>query len=76
MTKDIDVIGKKIEIYKVKLILFMAVAGGSWVYALKFSEKFFAILLLGVFIISAIGIFNNVFKLSKMDKKLERIENA
>ena len=75
MMKKIDVIGKKIEIYKIKLLLFMAIAGGSWVYALKFSERFFTILLLAVFIVSAVGIFNNVFKLSHLDKKLERIEN-
>jgi hypothetical protein len=73
--KRSDIIGKKIEIYKAKMLLFVAIAGGSWIYAFKFSETFFTISLLAVFIISAIGIFNNVFKLSDLDRKLERIEN-
>ena len=71
MSKEIDVIGKKIEIYKVKLLLFMAVASGSWVYALKFDGISYVVTLWFVFLISIIGIFLNMTKLSNMEKKLE-----
>jgi hypothetical protein len=71
MLKEIDVIGKKIEIYKVKLLLFMAVASGSWVYALKFDGISYVVILWFVFLTSIIGIFLNMTKLSNMEKKLE-----
>ena len=71
MSKEIDVIGKKIEIYKVKLLLFMAVASGSWVYALKFDGISYVVMLWFVFLTSIIGIFLNMTKLSNMEKKLE-----
>jgi hypothetical protein len=57
------------------MLLFVAIAGGSWVYAFKFSENFFAILLLVVFIVSAVGIFTNISKLSNLDKELKGLEN-
>ena len=69
--KRSDIIGKKIEIYKVKLLLFIAVASGSWVYAFKFDDPYFAILLWFVFLISIIGIFINMSKLSDIEKVLE-----
>jgi len=31
----IDLIGKQVEIIKIKLFVFITMAGGSWVYALK-----------------------------------------
>jgi hypothetical protein len=71
----VEILGKRIEIYKAKMLLFVAIAGGSWVYALKLSENFFAILLLLVFIVSAIGIFTNISKLSNLDKELKGLDN-
>ncbi len=34
----VDIIGKEIEVYKVKVFLFTAISGGSWVYAFKFED--------------------------------------
>ena len=56
----IDIFGKRIEIYKAKMLLFVAIASGSWVYTVKLSESYLAILLLGVFVVSAVGIFINI----------------
>ena len=63
MSKEIDIIGKEIEIYKIKLLLFMAIASGSWVYALKFNTLLFIILLFGVFFMSCYGVMINILRL-------------
>ncbi len=75
MKKEIEIVAKKTEIYKIKLLMFMAIAGGSWVYILKFDNIYFIVLLLSVFITSVIGIFNNISKLSQLENILERIQN-
>jgi len=74
--KELEIIGKKIEIYKVKLLLFMAIAGGSWVYALKLSEMVFVVLLFGVFIVAYYGVSLNMMGLSDLQFELERINSG
>ena len=37
--EKIDIIAKKLDIVKSKAIGFMAIAGGSWVYAIEPSDK-------------------------------------
>ncbi|HIP59973.1 MAG TPA: hypothetical protein EYH01_06060 [Campylobacterales bacterium] len=74
--KELEIIGKKIEIYKVKLLLFMAIAGGSWVYALKLSEMVFVVLLFGVFIVAYYGVSLNMMRLSDLQFELERINSG
>ena len=74
--KELEVIGKKIKIYKIKLLLFMAIAGGSWVYALKLSEMIFIVLLFGVFLVSCYGVSLNTMRLSDLQFELEGINNG
>ena len=74
MAKTIEVIGKKIEVYKVKLLFFMALASGSWVYILKFDTLLYVVMLLFVFLILAVGIFLNISKLSEVEKRLEEMK--
>ena len=75
--KKIDIIGKEIEIYKVKLLLFTSIAGGSWIYALKFDSIIsYVTVLWFVFLISIIGIFLNVSNLSDLQKELKEIKNG
>jgi hypothetical protein len=71
----IDIFGKRIEIYKAKMLLFVAIASGSWVYTVKLSESYLAILLLGVFVVSTVGIFINVSKLTNIDEILKGLED-
>ncbi len=74
--KELKIIGKKIEIYKIKLLLFTAIAGGSWVYALKISETIFIVLLFGVFVVACYGVSLNVMRLSDLQFELEGISNG
>ncbi len=72
----IDIIGKEIEIYKTKLLLFTSIAGGSWIYAFKLDEISYLFILWFVFLISIMGIFLNLSKLSDLQKELQRIKNG
>ncbi len=74
--KVIDIIGKEIEIYKIKLLLFMAISGGSWLYALKIDGKVFTIILFLGFAISSYGIFSNILKLGDLQKELKGLKNG
>ncbi|HIP02574.1 MAG TPA: hypothetical protein EYG75_03570 [Campylobacterales bacterium] len=74
--KELEVIGKEIEIYKIKLLLFMAIAGGSWVYAFKLDGLVFKMMLFSVFVLSSFGIFTNITKLSRAQEELKGFKNV
>jgi hypothetical protein len=76
MVNMVDVIGKEIEIYKAKMLLFTAISGGSWVYAFKLDGVIFTIALLLAFFISSYGIFSNVLKLSDLLNELKGLKNG
>ena len=76
ISEQVDIIAKKSEIVKVKSLGFIAMAGGSFVYALK--EDTSMILNLGiwlVFALSVYGIIVNLQKFSSLYRQLERIED-
>lgn len=56
-------------IYK-KLLIFSAIAGGSWIYGTKLSNSFISFLLFGFFLFIAIGIAINILKLNAIEKEL------
>ncbi len=74
--KKLEIIGKKIEIYEIKLLLFMAIAGGSWVYALKLDGVVFIVFLFGVFVVACYGVDLNMMRLSDLQYDLKRIDNG
>jgi len=76
MKELIEAIGKEIETYKVKLFLFVTVSSGSWVYAFKFDEVVFKIILFSVFVLSSFGIFTNITKLSKSQEELKGVKKC
>jgi hypothetical protein len=72
----IDIIGKKLDIVKSKTLGFMAIAGGSWVYAMR--DDYIMVLNFGtwfVFALSVYGIIINFVKFGTLYKELERLEN-
>ena len=77
-TKEkIEIVAKKLDIVKSKAIGFMAVSGGSWVYALKANE--FTLLNFGIWLVFALGAFGmivNFLKMGDLYKNLERIEDG
>ena len=72
----IDIIAKKLDIVKSKAIGFMAIAGSSWVYAIKVElVTFLSFGIWFVFALGAYGIIVNFLKMGELYKSLERIEN-
>ncbi len=74
--KELEVIGKEIEIYKVKLLLFMAIASGSWVYIFKLDGIIFEVVLVIVFFIASFGVFSNILKVGTLQEELKGIKHA
>jgi hypothetical protein len=70
----IDIIAKKLDIIKSKAIGFMAMGGGSWIYAFKDSQSDFITLGAWIlFTLSAIGVIINFLKMGNLYTELEEI---
>ena len=76
MKELIEVISKELEAYKIKLFLFSAVSGGSWVYAFKFDAFVFKGILFSVFVLSSFGIFINITRVSKSQEELRGVKKC
>ena len=68
--KKIEIIKVETDIVKAKILAFLAIAGGSWVYAYKGGE-IFSILLWISFTINAFGVFINLTRLGKLQNNLK-----
>ena len=73
--KRLEIIGKEIEIYKIKLFLFMAIASGSWVYIFKLEEVVLKAILILLFFIASYAIFSNILKLIDLHLTLKGLKN-
>jgi len=72
----IDIYYKSAELIYKKLLIFLAIAGGSWIYIVdKNSLDIVSYSAFVVFVLSGIGIIINLAKYGKFQKKLEEIEN-
>ena len=72
----VDIIAKKLDIVKSKAIGFMAISGGSWVYAIKVDHiTILSFVIWFVFALGAYGTIVNFLKMGELYKDLERIEN-
>jgi len=72
----IDIYYKSAELIYKKLLIFLAIAGGSWIYIVdKNSLDIVSYSAFVVFVLSGIGIIINLAKYGKFQKKSEEIEN-
>ncbi len=71
----IDLMSKKADIIYKKMIILLAVVGGSGSYAIR-QDGVLQVVLFAIFIFFAIGVVINYFELNKMKKDLEEIENG
>jgi len=73
----IDIISKKADIVNKKLIAYLAVSGGTWLYGIN-PETIPAVKILSsiVFLISVFGIFGSILKLSDLQKQLQGYING
>ena len=69
--KKIELIKVEVEIVKSKLLVFLAVSGGSWVYAFKVDAVLFKIVLLFCFSIAGYGVVINMLRLTDLNNKLK-----
>lgn len=74
--RELEIIGKEVEIYKIKLLLFMAMASGSWVYIFKLEEVALKVILILVFFVVSYAIFSNILKLIDLHIELKGLKNA
>ena len=67
MDKVVDVLYKKI-------LVLLAIAGGSWVYGIKFYENnyIFSFFLLFVFLFVSVIIIKNYVEMNKIIKKMQK----
>jgi len=72
-TKDkTDLLVKRAELIYKKMFIFLAIAGGSWIYGIKDTEiAIVRILVFLVFFLSAIGIILNSLKFGEIQKELK-----
>ena len=74
MRYNSELLGKEVEIIKSKLLSFLAICGGSWVYGMK-DENFFIYLFATIlFILSAYGVFANIIKLGQREKFIKDLK--
>jgi len=66
-----DKLKLQFDIIKTKLLIFMAMAGGSWIYVLKTEDKLIQYSATFLFIITSYGIINNLTKLGELEKRIE-----
>ena len=69
-----DIIAKRGDLVYKKLFLLVAVAGSSWIFGIKESGilSYFSLI---VFLLSAIGVVVNLFRLGDATKKIKELEN-
>jgi hypothetical protein len=72
--KRVEIIKVEVEIVKSKLLAFLAISGGSWVYALKIDETLFKKVLFVCFAIASYGVFIGVLKLSDLHNELKGLK--
>ncbi len=75
MKKELEIIGKEIEVYKLKLLLLITIAGGSWVYIFKLNDFVLKSILAFVFFIVSYGVFSNILKVTDLHTQLKGLKN-
>ncbi len=70
----VEIIKVEVEIVKSKLLTFLAIASGSWVYAFKIDNNIFANILFVSFAITSYGVFLNILKLGDLHSELKGLK--
>ncbi len=73
----VDMLSKNADVVYKKLIVFLASAGGSGAYAIKFLQdsdlSLYGILFSIIFLLLALGILENFLRIKKIEKSIEEI---
>ena len=72
----IDLIDKKTNIVNKKLIAFLAIAGGTWLYGINPDKNLYVTIAASLgFFISLVGIAVNILKLSELQNRLKGLDD-
>lgn len=69
-----DLIAKEAEIAHKKTVVYLAIAGGSWIYGVK-EEGLIAIAIYIAFSLSTLGVVNGLFKVGRLEKEIKDLKN-
>jgi uncharacterized membrane protein YciS (DUF1049 family) len=78
--KEADILKSQIDLIHKKMILFLGLGAGSWIYAIDFYKSdnilsnIITVILSISFIFSGFGNLISMIKLSKLEKKLKKLE--
>lgn len=70
-----DIIAKQSDIVYKKVFIFVAIAGGSWLYGIKM-DGYLGFIIWFVFVLSTIGVVVNLTKMGTLYTELEDLKNA
>lgn len=70
-----DILIKQAEIVYKKVFIFLAVAGGSWIYGVK-TDGYFGVMVWFAFILSVVGVIANLDRMGILYKDLEEMKNG
>ncbi len=68
-----DIISKQSEVVNKKIFVYLAIAGGSWIYGTK-EIGLIGIFAFILFIIVSLGVFINLKKLNRLEQELEGLK--
>jgi len=76
----VDMLSKNADVVYKKMIVFLASSGGSGAYAIKFLQDTslvaFGYIFSIIFILSAVGVFENFLRIKNIEKRIKEIINA
>jgi len=76
---SVEILSKYADVIYKKLIIFLAAAGGSGAYAIKFLQEKqmaqYGYLFSVIFLLFAFGIFENFMRIKNIEKKIKELIN-
>jgi len=69
----VDIIAKQSEVVNKKLFVYLAIAGGTWIYGIK-ESGFIGLFAFILFMVVSVGVFVNLLKLTKIENEIEELK--
>ncbi len=68
-----DIIAKQSEVINKKIFIYLAIAGGSWIYGTK-EIGLIGLFAFVLFMLVSVGVFVNLLKLTKIENEIEELK--
>lgn len=73
--EKVDIIAKQADIIYKKILIFSAIAGGSWIYGIK-TNGYLGFIIWIVFVLAVVGLVINLIRQGTLYMELEEIKNG